>query len=310
MRTLKLPIRRLDALAFSPDGAELAAGGTSPGAGPAGLLVGPPDGSAAPRHLLAGSDIRSLTYTPGGRLLAAVFGADAGVYALDTRTPAAPPDRLPLVGPVAVAAGRLLATVAARPGWHFYGWAKQFACRRLAADGTVAPLWDVACGAGEYAAGVALLADGRAVTLTHAGAGSGASVLTLALRAADTGRELATTRPPGQTPGPLTVSPGGEHLVLNAGGSLFIWRIDDGFAPPRKLTFGRKHCTGVGFLPDGRLLAAGNDGTVRILDPDTGATAATYTFAAGKVRSLAVAPDGLTAAVGTDRGTVILFDLD
>ncbi len=314
MLTIRTPVRRIDALAYSPDGAELAAGGVSPGGTEHGIVVLTPDGRPTWGRALADCPVSTVGYTAaGGHLLAVARHVTpssfrGGLFVLDRYDLNARPDPLDDWMAFAVAADRLLGTV--RVG-GVHGRDERFVCRRLSSDGVVGPLWDVAGEAGTDAVGVALLPDGRAVTIGHDREDSGRVIgLTLAVRSADTGRVLATATPPGQTHGPLTASPDGERLVLNAGGSLFVWRVADLTAPPRKVTFGRKHCTGVAFLADGHLLAAGNDGTIRRIDPDTGATAASYSFTAGKVRSLAVAPDGPTAAVGTDRGTVIVFDLD
>jgi WD40 repeat protein len=107
------------------------------------------------------------------------------------------------------------------------------------------------------------------------------------------------------------LSPDGALVAMNATNAAYVWRLADLAAGPVRLTFNRRFCYGLAWTPAGEaLLAAVNDGTVRRLDPLTGAEGARHTFAAGRMTSLAVAPDGLTAAVGTDRGQVVVFDLD
>jgi WD40 repeat protein len=308
MLTLAAPVRRLDAVAFSPDGRELAAGGSAPD-GP-GVHLWDRGSPTTPRRLLDGYTIHALGYAADGRLVvgAAFPTAEAlggGVLVLDPRAPAGRLDPLPGRVQFAVAGDRLLTTTVGRTA---AGWRQVVGCRRLLADG-FRPLWGTTLEGDAMPGWQALLPDGRAAVLTWDFDG-GPIRLTLTLRAADDGRELAAVTPPARTVGPLVADPAGEWLVHNAGGSLYVWRLADLQAPPVKITFGKKHCTGAGFLPSGQLLAAGNDGTVRRLDPATGATAATYAFTAGRVRSLAVAPDGVTAAVGTDRGAVVVFDLD
>lgn len=137
----------------------------------------------------------------------------------------------------------------------------------------------------------------------------GAGVHSLAVRAADTGRVVASAPLSGY--GELTASPDGSLVVANAGTSLTVWAAADVTAPPRRVVFGRKHCTGLAFHPSGAyVLAAGNDGTVRRLDAATWKALATYAWRAGKARSVAVSPDGLLAAAGTDQGKIVVWDLD
>ena len=50
------------------------------------------------------------------------------------------------------------------------------------------------------------------------------------------------------------------------------------------------------------------DGTVRYWDT-TGAEFRSLDFQRGRLTSMAIAPDGLRAIVGTDRGTIVIWDL-
>ena len=66
----------------------------------------------------------------------------------------------------------------------------------------------------------------------------------------------------------------------------------------------------VAFSPGGRLASAGNDGTVRLWDPDTGAELAALTGHDGPVSAVAFSPDGHRLASAGDDGTVRLWDPD
>ncbi len=64
------------------------------------------------------------------------------------------------------------------------------------------------------------------------------------------------------------------------------------------------------FHPDGQHLLSGSwDGIVRIHDLD-GVCIASYDWGLGAVLSLAVSPDGMTAAAGGDNSTIVMWDLE
>ena len=66
--------------------------------------------------------------------------------------------------------------------------------------------------------------------------------------------------------------------------------------------------TAVAYTPDGTLLTASWDGTVRYWDT-MGVEFRSLDFQRGRLTSMAIAPDGLRAIVGTDRGTIVIWDL-
>jgi WD40 repeat protein len=65
---------------------------------------------------------------------------------------------------------------------------------------------------------------------------------------------------------------------------------------------------GVAYLPDGRLLSCSNDGTVRTWDG--GRCVDVKDWQLGELTALAVARDGMRAAVGSKSGTILIWDID
>jgi WD40 repeat protein len=73
----------------------------------------------------------------------------------------------------------------------------------------------------------------------------------------------------------------------------------------------REELTGIAFHPSGKWLGiTATDGTVKLYDTDTWAVAKTFTWNVGKLRSVAFSPDGTLAAVGSDSGKIVVWDVD
>jgi WD40 repeat protein len=69
--------------------------------------------------------------------------------------------------------------------------------------------------------------------------------------------------------------------------------------------------SGVAFCPDGRgLLSVGWDGIARLWDGRVGRMNTAYQWELGRLLSLAIAPDGMTAAAGAEGGMMVVWDLD
>ncbi len=58
------------------------------------------------------------------------------------------------------------------------------------------------------------------------------------------------------------------------------------------------------------ILTAGNDGTVRLWDSNTGAELKSFEWGIGKLYCAAFSPDGLTCAAGGENGQVVIWDVD
>lgn len=73
----------------------------------------------------------------------------------------------------------------------------------------------------------------------------------------------------------------------------------------------KKHFRGLAFTPDAsRLIAVNHDARVRVYDTATWAETTGYEWNIGRLTAVAVAPDGLRAAAGSDKGQVVVWDLE
>jgi WD40 repeat protein len=65
------------------------------------------------------------------------------------------------------------------------------------------------------------------------------------------------------------------------------------------------------FTPDGRrLVTVSHDATARVWDAATGRALKTFSWSVGKLTAVAFSPDGLTCAVGGEKGQVVVWDVD
>lgn len=108
----------------------------------------------------------------------------------------------------------------------------------------------------------------------------------------------------------LAFSPDGKLLAGTAGPKLRVWDLTANQEVSSQKR-GTKHFQGLAFTEDGRqLITVGNDTTVRVWSAQTLAETATYTWQIGSLINLSLAPDGVRAAAGSDRGKIILWDLE
>jgi WD40 repeat protein len=125
--------------------------------------------------------------------------------------------------------------------------------------------------------------------------------------AAEVPREFGTVSKPVRR---LAWSPGGEYLAAAVDTRVFVWTADGAEATEYRIP-GRKHVIDIAFHPSGRYLAvADNAGTVRLLETGAWAEARTFQWGLPKARCVCFSPDGTLAAVGSDSGKVVVWDVD
>jgi WD40 repeat protein len=107
-------------------------------------------------------------------------------------------------------------------------------------------------------------------------------------------------------------SPWCESVVILHRTRLMIRSADDLSAPPRVIQNDkRRDFTSAAFHPSGRYLAAtSTDKTVKFYDTATWTVARTFTWDIGKMRGIAFSADGALAAAGSDKGKVVVWDVD
>ena len=278
---------QVDAVAFSPDGLQLASGYSGGTVRLWDLATG------AEQATLTGQTgrVKAVAFSPDGRQLASA-GYDRTVRLWD---PAATARQAVLTGHT-----RLVNAVAFSPDG-----------RRLASasdDGTVR-LWDPATGAQQATLthatspvwAVAFSPDGRRLASADAGG-------TVRLWDPATGAQQATPR--GHYSGVTTVafSPDGRRLASASYRTLRLWDTATG-ARQAALTGHYEDTRAVAFSPDGRRLASADvNGTVRLWDPATGARQTALTGHTGRVDAVAFSPDGRRLAAAYADGTVRLWD--
>ena len=96
----------------------------------------------------------------------------------------------------------------------------------------------------------------------------------------------------------------------NDGGGILVTTLAEGREVVRIEGHGGP-VAGVAFVERGpALLSVGWDGTARLWDVVAGRQMQAYEWGVGKLYCLAVSPDGMTAAVGAENGTVVVWDVE
>jgi WD40 repeat protein len=189
-----------------------------------------------------------------------------------------------------------------------------YACREWSPEGEFPPRWSAPTfldpKGDSRTFGFILLADGTRILTTERKSGFEYSTF-LAFRSLATGEVLASADIGSQDQPAIAAGPDDSTFVVLSKKLLLMFR-EPLIAPFKTLrSDGKKHFTGVAFHPSGKYLAAtSNDETVKLYDTATWEVARTFTWQIGKMRSIAFSPDGTLAAAGSDKGQVIVWDVD
>lgn len=267
-------------LAFSPDGRYLAAGG-----GPADARVWDTAGGAKPAKL---ADTREV--------IALAFVGDKLLVSCRSREPRA------LTWP-----GVSLAVTT--PAWSVWAsYSVAFAPDGHVVHGSHEKLgcWDALTGRHLWNAN-----PGRYWSHMAVGPGNLLAVVTdykhLARWDRATGVRTATAELDTDSIIELACSPDGGTVALSTGRDVILWDVKTWTERARRRF--PSVCQRLAYHPSGdRLLACAK--SLRLLTADLETELRAYDFATPAVLSAAFAPDGLRAAVGCDKGTIVVWDID
>ena len=132
-------------------------------------------------------------------------------------------------------------------------------------------------------------------------------------RSADTGDELRRSKPLAAEVSDWVLSPDGALAACRHTVWVHVYPLRANFTKPLATlrNTNRKEFTGIAFHPSGKYLAAtSNDETVKLYDTATWEVAHTFTWKIGRMRSVCFSPDGSLAAAGSDKGQVVVWDVD
>jgi WD40 repeat protein len=273
-------------LAFSPDGAVLAAGADG-GA----TRLWSPQGRELCRLEGRQDEVGALAFSPDGKTFAS--GGDNGTVVLwDVRTGK---DRLPSLGH----SGPLSAVAYTPDG------------RALLTGGQdgAALLWDTATGKpmrllrrqADMVTAVAVSPDGRFLAV-------GGLDSDVRLFRQDGGAAIRLRQGPADDLTALTFSPDGRVLASSHRHTVAFWDVAAGRKPRRIEAADAEQVNAVAFAPDGRVLAsAGDDGTVALWEVASGELRRRLRGHEGGAAAVAFTPDGRAVATADKDGSLRLW---
>ncbi|HUR55881.1 MAG TPA: WD40 repeat domain-containing protein [Gemmataceae bacterium] len=133
----------------------------------------------------------------------------------------------------------------------------------------------------------------------------------LIVRDAATGEEAGVGRYPYSYISPLAFRPDGGQIVCAHETRILAWGLP-GLDPPKVVANdSRLHFTAAAYDPTGRyLFTTSNDATVVVWDTESWERVRRFTWKIGRLRSVAVSGDGAQAAAGSEKGEVVVWDVD
>lgn len=291
MFTLKANSKRLNHLAFFPDGRHLAVGGESEG-----VYVW----DLTERSLLRqhggkkGWQIKGLAVPPDASVILAIL--EEHLFRIDLSQPQSAPwtsliphsASLHLAHSLALSPqGDRLALF--RTGIEFYTYPE------------MTSLWTALTPGGHWRKPLVFTPDG-----THLLASEGKEVL---MFACDTGQQARILVKSPLDINKLAISPDGKRLAMAAQTKLFV-HASDGTHQRTFLTGNRKTFQCLDFHPTRPLLLAGSsDGTARIYDLTTGQEQS-FDWGTGAALDVGFSPDGMRAACCGQKGKIVIWDVD
>ena len=110
---------------------------------------------------------------------------------------------------------------------------------------------------------------------------------------------------------PVVGAPYTDTFVVVAGAKLRAYDARDLDAPPRDLRNDTKMAfADVAFHPSGKYLLAAGGMTAKLYDLRTGEVVRSVAWDIGRLTSAAFSPDGTLAAVGSEKGKAVVWDVD
>ena len=163
-----------------------------------------------------------------------------------------------------------------------------------------APLWRVA--APNSANALACTPDGRTVALGQEGGG---------VRLFREGGELPPLPTPRREVKALAVSPDGDGVATGGNTHLRLWRLTRQPREVKHVQLGKTHFLDVAWHPSGSFLATANgDGKVDFWDWATGERRESFDWGVGKVSCVVFDRAGDRAACCSEAGDVVIWDVD
>jgi WD40 repeat protein len=165
---------------------------------------------------------------------------------------------------------------------------------------------------GETTGGLAFSPDGRFLATTHRLPGPQTSrvLYRIRLRDPNTGETIREIDRPTQGVTSLSFSPDGSLLACTYGSTWAVFRVPDG-QQVKATKHHHREFFALAFTPDGRhLVLSLSDLSVRFLDTTSWGQRKSFKWKIGRVGCLTLSPDGMKAAGGSNKGLIIVWDVD